>query len=259
MPVQIDNREVRSEARELLRSASVSPYRFTAFYLAVNLVLDLIGTAAAILLGRPVEIAYLTVNISFVGVLASLLTTVLLAGYVFYILGAQEGRPMGFESLFYNLPYSGGVILLTMLQGFLIALGLSFFIVPGGVLALAWSFSIYQFCETPQLGAIGALRRSRRLTSGYRLQLLALVLSFLPLLLLFAVPIALIQFFLDPLFPDTLAGALLSTLCDDLLTGCAAIYITPSMAFAQAVFYRRVCAAKCASADAVDDFGDSEE
>ncbi|MBE7003060.1 MAG: DUF975 family protein [Ruminococcaceae bacterium] len=249
MPVFIDNRAVREEARTLMHSAAVSPFLFTAMFLAINLVLDLVNTAANYMLGRTVEVSSVSMTFSFVGILVSLLATVLLAGYAFYGLGVQSGREMSFESLFAMFPFAGKVVLLTVVQGVLIGVGLALFIVPGLVLALAYSFALYHLCEDPDASVLAALRRSRLEMNGYKLQLLALILGFLPLLLLFAVPVGLCEYFLESLFPETLVGELMETLVSGVLTGFAAVYMTPYMALSQIIFYRRVLAAHEPDAD----------
>ncbi len=242
MPVYIDPREVKAEARALLQSASVPPLRFTLLYLAIDLVLSLISTAANRMLGSTVALSTLSFSFSFVGILISLFSAVLLAGYLNYCLGVQQGASMPYDSLFSAFPYAGRVILLALAQGLLIALGCMLLIVPGILLAFAYSFSFYHLCEEPDTGIVDALRRSRMEMRGYKMQLFSLLLSFLPLLILVSLPVSACDYFLSRLLPDTFAGEMLYALILSVLSGCASLYVMPYLSLAQVIFYRRATA-----------------
>ena len=83
MPIrQLDRAAIRREARELIRTARVSPIKFTLLFLAVSLALSLLDTALTSLTGRIVGV-YEGVILalmpdSFLGImLGSLILTVL--------------------------------------------------------------------------------------------------------------------------------------------------------------------------------------
>ncbi len=236
MPKLPETAVLKAEARRLLREAQISPLRFTLLFLAIDLALAEISAAAGYLFGKSVGADSLPSI--FVGVFVSLMSTVLLAGYACYCLGVQRGRAMPYETLFDAFPFAGQAIFLSLLQGLLIALGLILFIVPGFIAAFSYALSLYFLCEDPSIGAVEALRRSRLTMRGYKMQLFALLLSFLPLLLVFSLPIALCEALLRGAFPETLAGVLLDTLADGVLTACASAYLMPYMALAQTGFYR---------------------
>ena len=240
MPVYdpIDGRAVKEEARSLLRTARVSPIRMTALLLAVTLVLDLIDAAVSSLTGGGLDV--LSFSFSFVSILILLLSMVLSAGFSLYCLGVQRGEALPYTSLFDAFPFAGKVVLLRLLEAVIVFVLTVAFIIPGIVLALAYSFALYHLCEDPGLGVIEAMRRSRREMDGYKMQLFLLLLSFLPLLFLFATPVSLCQYYLRDVFPQTLAGTLLRSLVFGLLTALASLYVTPYLSLARAVFYRRV-------------------
>lgn len=242
MPVMIDRRELKAEARALMQSSRVSPFRFTLLFLAINLVLELISTAASYMIGDTLDFSSLSLSFSFVSILVSLLDTVLLAGYTCYGLGVHRGSEMPYNSLFDAFPFAGKVILLTVLQGVLIGVGIMLFVVPGVVFAFAYAFALYHLCEGPELGVMEAMRRSRIELRGYKMELFLLIASFLPLLFLCALPIGLCEYYLEKLLPQTLGGELLHSLIYGLLAGCASMYMMPYMALAQIGFYRRVTA-----------------
>ena len=89
MPIrQLDRAAIRREARELIRTARVSPIKFTLLFLAVSLALSLLDTALTSLTGRIVGVAF--VSVSFVSILIGLITQVLDAGYKCYCLGVHR-------------------------------------------------------------------------------------------------------------------------------------------------------------------------
>lgn len=240
MPEEFSIGSLKAEARLLLREARVPPLRFTLVFLAVDLALTEISTAMGYLLGDRIGVAALP--FIFAGVFFSLLSTVLLAGYACYCLGVARGEAMPYESLFDAFPYAGKVILLTLAQGLLIGAGLMLFVVPGVVLSFSYAFALYFVCEDPGTGVTDALRRSRLALQGFKWRLFLLLLSFLPLALLFALPLSVCEHLLRGAFPATLAGALLKTFVSGVLAAGASVYLTPYMALAQVVFFRRVTA-----------------
>ena len=245
MPVRlIDRRAVKAEARELLKTASVSPLKFTALFLLIDLALDEISDAVGFLWFSDLDVSIgppgFSLSLSFVAMLVGLLGTVLYAGYVNYCLCVQRGIVMPYESLFDAFSFAGKVILLTVIVDFLTVLGLMFFIIPGVWVLLAYAFSLFHLCEDPGAGVLAAMRRSREEMRGYKMQLFILLLSFFPLLLVMGLAVALCQQFIPRAsFPDTLPGELLHTFFSGLISFCATLYIQPYISIARAGFYRR--------------------
>ncbi len=256
MPELPDNRALKAEARELMRTARPNALRFTAFFLAVDLLLTELSTAASFMLygsaaflPRETDLPHIrlspqTMPYLFAGVFISLLSTVLLAGYSSYCLGAQRGEAMRYASLFDAVPFAGRVILLTLAQGLLIAVGLVLFVVPGIIFCFSYAFAIYFLCENPEEGVVSALRRSRLALRGYKWRLFTLLLSFLPLLFLLAIPVSVCEYFLRGIYPYTLGAVLIKTTLQGLCAACASVYTMPYMALSQVALYRRLTAPK---------------
>ena len=244
MPVRlIDRRAVKAEARDLIRTASVSPLKFTVLFLLIDLALDEISAAAGFLwfnnLGVSIGPPGFNLSLSFVSVLVTLLGTVLYAGYTNYCLCVQRGQVVPYECLFDAFSFAGRVILLSVAEGAAVALGFMLFIVPGVYLSYAYAFSLFYLCEDPGIGVFAAMRRSREEMRGYKMQLFTLQLSFLPLLLLLGLAVALCEALLPGgTFPETLSGELLRTLVNGLLSGAAALYLQPYLSLATVGFYR---------------------
>ena len=117
MPIrQLDRAAIRREARELIRTARVSPIKFTLLFLAVSLALSLLDTALTSLTGRIVGVAF--VSVSFASILIGLITQVLDAGYKCYCLGVHRREEMPYESLFDGFTFAGKVIALYIVEAF---------------------------------------------------------------------------------------------------------------------------------------------
>ena len=247
MPVRlIDCRAVKEEARGLLKTASVSPLKFTALFLLIDLALDEVGTAVGFFWLNGVNLisvglAGYSLSLSFAAILVTLLSSVLYAGYTNYCLCVQRGVPMPYDSLFDAFPFAGKVILLSVVEGVAVGLGLLLFIIPGVYLSFAYAFSLFHLCEDPGAGVLEAMRRSRVEMRGYKWQFLGLLFSFFPLLLLVGLAVGLCEAFLPfNAIPETLSGELLDTLFRGLISFCAALYVEPYLLLAKAGFYRRV-------------------
>ncbi len=76
-----------------------------------------------------------------------------------------------------------------ILVGLGVALGLLLLIIPGIILALMWSFTIYEVAEK-RAGPIQSMKESARITKGYRLSIFVLAL----ITLLMAIPMVILVF-----------------------------------------------------------------
>ena len=146
MPIrQLDRAAIRREARELIRTARVSPIKFTLLFLAVSLALSLLDTALTSLTGRIVGVAF--VSVSFASILIGLITQVLDAGYKCYCLGVHRREEMPYESLFDGFTFAGKVIALYIVEGFFVALWSMLFVIPGIIAVYRYSFAIWNLCQ----------------------------------------------------------------------------------------------------------------
>lgn len=239
MPVQTDNRALRMEAKRLMDGgALVPPVSFTLFYLALQLLLNLVSAAADSLLPQS-GLQAGGVSLSLTSVFVLLLISVLSAGHTSYCLSVLRGKTMPYGSVFDALPFAGRVVGLYLLQGALLGLGLSFFVLPGLVLALTYSLAIFHLCDDPEAGVFAAMRRSRLEMRGRKGQLLLLLLSLWPLLLANAA-VAAAEYGLLRFFPNTLAGNLLYTLTSGVLSGAVNLYLLPWARLSLAGFYQAV-------------------
>ena len=206
----INRRQVKQEARELLRGAQVPPSRFFGLYLSLVGLMELAsffanGNSSAPF-SNPLGL--------FVEIFTSLLSLLLGAGCWLYCMALRRGERAEYLTLFDGFSFAGRIILLYLLQylfiffwaipsgtilGILAALYgetvvlYSFLMVPllaPPIMALyRYRFAILNLCENPELKILDAINMSKRQTFGYKRQLLALDLSFLPWMLLSYLPV----------------------------------------------------------------------
>ena len=177
MPLQLDSRAIKAEARSLLHTGEVNPFKLTLFYLLISLVLDTVNAGVSYTIGSAG--GFTVLSFSFVSILIGLVSLVLNAGYFCYCFGILRREQMPYDSLFDAFPFAGKVILLSIVEGIFIFLWSMLFVIPGIIAAYRYSFAILNLCENPDLGVMEALDLSKRQTNGYKMQLFLLQLSFI--------------------------------------------------------------------------------
>jgi uncharacterized membrane protein len=134
------------------------------------------------------------------------LTAPMAVGIVIYSLAIVNGKEFYFGQIFE--PYNNylktvGLILVLVL---IIVGGLILFVIPGIILALIYSVSIYVLAEHPEISISDALKKSSELTKGYRTKLLLLGLIYTGLVILSAFTLFIGLLWLMPLFGITSAN-----------------------------------------------------
>ncbi len=255
------NRTVKNEARTIMRCAKVPAARFTIFYLALRLLFDEVRVALDSMTQQefpvidqtmqPDELlrafaSFFTAHTAaqwaalFLSVFIVLLVRVLAVGYKCYCLGIARGETMPYESLFDAFSFVGKALGLTFLLALLISAGLSFFFVPGVLFYFMYRFAFHNLCADPSIGIFTAMKRSREQTDGRKRELFWLEVSFLPLFLLWLAADYLASYLFSPLFPYTLVGDLLFTLCASLPVYVVSAYLTPYRELSFAVYFTRL-------------------
>ena len=237
MPIrQLDRAALKCEAKDLIRTARVSPIKMTLLLLAISLVLDLLDTALTSLTGRIVGVAF--VSVSFASILIGLITQVLDAGYKCYCLGVHRREEMPYESLFDGFTFAGKVIALYIVEGFFVALWSMLFVIPGIIAAYRYSFAMLNLCENPELGVMEALNLSKRQTNGYKMQLFLLQLSFIGYQIAAVLIALLYEYVIISDLPDSLSGAVLGALIYGVLSAVVGVYLTPYLNLSTCRFYQ---------------------
>lgn len=235
MPLQLDSRAIKAEARSLLHTGEVNPFKLTLFYLLISLVLDTVNAGAS----YAIESAggFTVLSFSFVSILIGLVSLVLNAGYFCYCFGILRREQMPYDSLFDAFPFAGKVILLSIVEGIFIFLWSMLFVIPGIVAAYRYSFAILNLCENPDLGVMEALDLSKRQTNGYKMQLFLLQLSFIGWSLLVLGIFLIYELLVAALLPDSFLGIMFGSLLLSVLAAGVGVYLTPYLNLSICRFY----------------------
>ncbi|MGN8890177.1 DUF975 family protein [Dysosmobacter sp. HCP28S3_G4] len=211
MAEYIDRRQVKREARELLRDAQVPPRKFFTLYLALVWLMNLASYFAnnsgggIPALSNPLGL--------FVWILVSLLALILEAGCWLYCAAIRRGERTEYLTLFDGFSFAGRLILLYLAKMMFVFLwslpsGMIFSVllmmyeqeiflfsplmillfIPPVVALYRYRFAILNLCEDPNLGVMETLNMSKRQTFGYKGQLFSLDLSFLGWMVLSSLP-----------------------------------------------------------------------
>lgn len=114
----------------------------------------------------------------FVSILLSLYTTVLEFGYQGYTLRLAREEKGELSALFDGFSMAGKVIALKLLMLLLVFLWSLLFVLPGIVASYAYSQAVYCLLDDPDIGPLEALRRSRAMMKGEKLNFFVVQLSF---------------------------------------------------------------------------------
>ena len=196
--------QVKSEAKQIVRTAHVSPLLISTIVLAVTFVpervMDLARYGdlfysltlvprffAALMSGDPAAMDCLRMIVhpsdtqlsSFVVFLADCFIIVLMGGFYAYSIGVRRGKVMRATSLLDGLNDAGQLILCNILVSVKIALWSLLFVVPGIIAAYRYRFAFYNLIDYSRLTANEAIKLSCDQTRGMKKDLFVLDLSFL--------------------------------------------------------------------------------
>lgn len=180
----LDRAALKRNARELLRTAQVSPKGMTALYCGLTVLLNVLDYLAGTLLtGGGAEAFSL-----FVSIFTTLFSWILAAGFAIYCMGIRRREIMGYGTLFDGLSFTAKIIALVFVMSFFIFLWSLLFVIPGFIAVYRYRFALYNLYDNPSLGILEALDLSKRQTLGWKLELFKLDLSYLGWNLLASLP-----------------------------------------------------------------------
>ncbi len=182
----LDRISIKSEAKGIVRNASVSAYLFTLLFLAISWLLT--GTSDYVSLNEElVYNIYYTTGVDLSFLILHRAFPALLVTFV-SIITALLG------------------VLLYIVQYIFIFLWSLLFLVPGIIAAYRYRFAYYNLCEDPDMGVMEALNMSKAQTNGFKWQLFVLDLSFLGWQLLCALTLGILSIWVQPYVTQTNVG-----------------------------------------------------
>lgn len=169
MAEHVDRRQMKSDVKELLSMAQVSPRGMAALYLGLGTLLNFVDQFANLVTGGFPSPAGL-----FVTILTAFLEAVLAVGFILYCMAVRRGERAEYMTLFDGFSFVGKIIALDLLMSLFIMLWSMLFVIPGIVAGYRYRFAKYNLCENPGISVMEALDMSRRQTWGYKGQLFVL-------------------------------------------------------------------------------------
>lgn len=142
-----------------------------------------------------------------------LVVIILSYGYNTYLLHAVRGEPSGYGNLLDGFGIAWRAVVLTLLVDALVTVASVALIIPGIVLAYAYSMASFLQIDHPDWSPIRCMRESRIMMRGHKWDLFVLQLSFIGWNLIATIP-----FF--------------------------AVFVKPYVSLSETIFYEQLCAAK---------------
>ncbi len=124
---------------------------------------DYMDDSIDIFLGYYPKVSPVSIFIAF---LLIIMSNVFSAGYEWWCLLNSRKQPCDFRNMFDGFGFTFRLLCHLFIRSFLISIGTLFFIIPGIILQLMYSQSIYILFEDQSNGIIGSLRKSRKMMSG---------------------------------------------------------------------------------------------
>ncbi len=202
--MNLNRRELKANAKELMRTTAPRPIWVALVYLLITLA---IGGVSTKLSGTVYEIDY---NIlahtgdmtqalvlhpekynALYGILQlaiEFISMVLAAGFTIYTLHVTRRLASGFGNLFDGFSIFFRVVWLNVLEGILVFLQTLLLVIPGIIAAYAYRQALYLLLDHPDWGAYRCLKESRAMMRGHKWELFVLDLSFIGWALLCVFP-----------------------------------------------------------------------
>lgn len=193
---------IKAEAKQNISQTSPHPMLVTAAYFIAMWVISFIASS----LGGIGSIASMKISgdglyynvpqiawssfglISILGIVLSLVSGILEAGYSQYCLNAMRYHAPGFADLIKPFQIFGKVILLNILVGLKVLAWTLLFVIPGFVAIYRYSMATYILLDNPEMSVMDCISASKTITDGHKMELFVLDLSFIGWDLLCAIP-----------------------------------------------------------------------
>lgn len=129
----------------------------------------------------------------------------IMLGTTYFYLKISSGEKAEIGDLFWGFRNFAGAFVLTFLQGLFIALWSLLFVIPGIMKAYSYSMAFYIMAEEPGISAREAIRKSKEIMKGHRMELFVLQLSFIGWAVLGFVTLGIANFYVFPYMNETMA------------------------------------------------------
>lgn len=141
---------------------------------------------------------------SIIILIAELLTVPLVSGLMLYMAGFIKDNEFDKSLIFKPYKNSLKLIFASILMSLLIALGTVCLIIPGIIMSYSYSLTLYLLATHEDLSAIDAMKLSRKMMNGHKLDMFVLCLSFIGWFLLTSITFGIASIWVNPYFTTTL-------------------------------------------------------
>lgn len=145
-----------------------------------------------------ISLAFLTVVAVVISVVGLILGGVIEIGKARYHLNLIDGAAARFDDLFSAFPQFLAALVMNLVRQVLVSLGMLLLVIPGVMLTFSYAAAPYIMAQDPECEGLEALRRSRELMKGNRMDLFLLDLSFIGWDLLSLLTLGIGSLFLNP-------------------------------------------------------------
>jgi len=232
----INRADIKKEAREIMRSARPSAFRVS---LVVTIIMFAVTLPYLIITLRDPEET--NIMVYFWDVLSNLLSWVISAGLINFLLALHRGQPASYQEVWDSFGMAGKIIWLQIRIAVQVALWSMLFFFPGIVASYRYHFALYILLDDPELSVGEALKRSCAKSSGWKMEMFWLELSFFGLIVLLVSAPAILAALVGTLLIESIGQSGLIVL----LLVCLAVpvaWLQAYMSLAQIGLYRAAAA-----------------
>lgn len=201
----MDRAYLKSEAKDMIRGNRLVFWGGILLVGVVNYLIQLV--TGLVVKNIPAGIVATVISLV-ISIVTFIVSAGLNAGTISLAKGIAEGESVSATDVFSLLGMAPKFAGLMFVQSLIIMLWSILLIVPGIMKAFSYSQAFYIMIDNPDIGIMDALRESKEMMYGYRMQMFVLGLSFIGWILLIVVTL-----------------------------GIASIWVAPYMAVTYAVFY----------------------
>lgn len=191
----INRIEIKKEAKEIISNKLGEAIK-------ILLLLFLISFLAGFVISFGMEIFEIdsdsNLGTTIKSVLEIILNGLFSFGMLSFFLKLSRGEDVTYKELFSKTNMFFKFIITSLLMGLIIAGGCLLFIIPGIILAIALSLTMYVLLDNPNMSSIDAIKRSYDMMKGYKMEFFMLQLSFLGWLILGIFTLGILYLWLIP-------------------------------------------------------------
>lgn len=197
----MNREELKSSAKASLQGKYPETIKMIVIYFAINF-------AIGFVIGLIGGIANMDRQIlsGFTSIISTVVSCLLILGLNSYFLKISRNETVSYKELFSKTNLFAFCLSLTILVGIFTYLWLLLFIIPGIIAAISYSQAYYIALDNPNLSAKECIDESKKLMNGHKMDYFLLHLSFIGWILLGALTLGILYFWLIPYMSVTEAN-----------------------------------------------------